>query len=107
VLSPLLANIYLNELDHLIDEKYRMVRYADDFVILATCEAEAERALVEVRGMDGLVRRRLRSILQKYQKKGGGTGRNIQDHRHWTNAYFASMGLFTMYEAHAEASQPR
>jgi hypothetical protein len=54
--------------------------------------------------MDGFVRRRLRSILRKYQKKGGGTGRNIQDHQQWTNAYFVSLGLFTMYEAHAEAS---
>jgi hypothetical protein len=45
----LLANIYLNELDHLIGEKYRMVRYADDFVILTTCEADAENALAEVR----------------------------------------------------------
>lgn len=199
VLSPLLANIYLNELDHLIGEKYRMVRYADDFVILTASEADAENALAEVRGwmashqlelhpektrivnetddpngfdflgytfkkgmrlvrkkslmamrdkirlhtrrsqgvgittvidrlnpilrgwfnyfkhvrkdelkaMDGFVRRRLRSILRKYQKKGGGTGRNSQDHQQWTNAYFASMGLFTMYEAHAEASRPR
>jgi len=49
VLSPLLANIYLNELDHLIGEKYRMVRYADDFVILTTCAAEAEQALAAVR----------------------------------------------------------
>ena len=30
VLSPLLSNIYLNNLDHLMAEKgYRMVRYAD------------------------------------------------------------------------------
>ena len=199
VLSPLLANIYLNELDHLIGEKYRMVRYADDFVILTTCEAEAEKALAEVRqwmekhhlelhpgktriinstsdpngfdflgytfkkgmrfvrkksrvamrdkirlhtrrsqgagittvieklnpilrgwfnyfkhvkkselkAMDGFVRRRLRSILRKYQKKGGGTGRNIQDHQQWTNTYFASLGLFTMVEAHAQASRSR
>jgi RNA-directed DNA polymerase len=199
VLSPLLANIYLNELDHLIGEQYRMVRYADDFVILTTSEAEAEQALITVRewmashylelhpektrivnetddpngfdflgytfkkdmrlvrkksltamrdkirlhtrrsqgvgittvidrlnpilrgwfnyfkhvkkgelkAMDGFVRRRLRSILRKYQKKGGGTGRNIQDHQQWTNAYFASLGLFTMVEAHAEASQSR
>ena len=199
VLSPLLANIYLNELDYLIGEKYRMVRYADDFVILTTCEAEAEKALAEVRqwmekhhlelhpdktrivnetddpngfdflgytfkkgmrfvrkkirmamrekirlhtrrsqgvgittvieklnpilrgwfnyfkhvkkselkAMDGFVRRRLRSILRKYQKKGGGTGRNIQDHQQWTNTHFASLGLFTMYEAHAEASRSR
>lgn len=49
VLSPLLANIYLNELDHLMGEKYSMVRYADDFVILTTSEAEAEKALTEVR----------------------------------------------------------
>ncbi len=47
--SPLLANIYLNELDHLIGEKYRIARYADDFVILTTCEAEAEKTLAEVR----------------------------------------------------------
>lgn len=199
VLSPLPANIYLNELDHLIGEKYRMVRYADDFVILTTCETDAENALTEVRAwieshqlelhpektrivnetddpngfdflgynfrkgmrlvrkkslaamrdlirlytrrsrgvgiitvierlnpilrgwfnyfkhvkknelktMDGFVRRRLRSILRKYHKKGKGTGRNINDHQQWTNAYFASMGLFTMYEAHKQASQSR
>ncbi|MGH8475654.1 MAG: group II intron maturase-specific domain-containing protein [Methylococcales bacterium] len=53
----------------------------------------------ELRAMDGFVRRRLRSILRKYQKQGGGTGRNIQDHQYWTNAYFASLGLFTMVEA--------
>jgi RNA-directed DNA polymerase len=35
VLSPLLSNIYLNPLDHLmVDKGYGMVRYADDFVIL-------------------------------------------------------------------------
>jgi RNA-directed DNA polymerase len=61
----------------------------------------------ELKAMDGFVRRRLRSILRKYQKKGGGTGRNIQDHQQWTNAFFASLGLFTMVEAHAEASRPR
>jgi len=199
VLSPLLANIYLNELDHLIGEKYCMVRYADDFIILTTSETEAEQVLTlvrewmekhqlelhpektrivnenddpngfdflgynfkkgmrlvrkkslnamrdkirlytrrsqgvgittvieklnpilrgwfnyfkhvkknELRAMDGFVRRRLRSILRKYHKKGTGTGRNINDHQHWTNAYFASVGLFTMVEAHAEASRPR
>jgi len=49
VLSPLLANIYLNELDHLIGDRYRLVRYADDFVILAASEAEADAALTEVK----------------------------------------------------------
>ena len=50
VLSPLLSNIYLNPLDHLMAEKgYEMVRYADDFVVLCKSKQEAERALEEVR----------------------------------------------------------
>ncbi len=50
VISPLLSNIYLNPLDHLMAEKgYRMVRYADDFVILCRSEKEAQAALEEVR----------------------------------------------------------
>jgi RNA-directed DNA polymerase len=44
VLSPLLSNIYLDPLDHLLAAKgFEMVRYADDFVILChTAEAAAE-----------------------------------------------------------------
>jgi len=50
VVSPLLANIYLNPLDHLVaDAGYRMVRYADDFVILCRTQEDAERALELVR----------------------------------------------------------
>jgi RNA-directed DNA polymerase len=46
VLSPLLANIYLNPLDHLLAESgFAVVRYADDFVILCRTREEAERAL--------------------------------------------------------------
>jgi RNA-directed DNA polymerase len=46
VLSPLLANIYLNPLDHLLDEAgFAMVRYADDFVILCRSREDADRAL--------------------------------------------------------------
>jgi RNA-directed DNA polymerase len=49
VLSPLLSNIYLNPLDHLMAKKgYEMVRYADDFVILCRSQAEAEQAMAEV-----------------------------------------------------------
>ena len=41
VISPLLANIYLNGLDHRMSENgYQMVRYADDFVIL--CESKEQ-----------------------------------------------------------------
>ncbi len=50
VLSPLLSNIYLNPLDHLMAGKgYEMVRYADDFVILCRTKENAEAALAEVK----------------------------------------------------------
>ena len=50
VVSPLLANIYLHPLDRLIAESgLRMVRYADDFVILSRSQTEAEDALQKVR----------------------------------------------------------
>lgn len=49
VISPLLANIYLNPLDHLMAESgCEMVRYADDFVILCRSREAAEAALVHV-----------------------------------------------------------
>ena len=51
VLSPLLSNIYLNPLDHLMAQSgVNMVRYADDFVILCRTEAEALQALALVQG---------------------------------------------------------
>jgi RNA-directed DNA polymerase len=50
VISPLLANIYLNPLDHRVAEAgFAMVRYADDFVILCRTREDAERALTVVR----------------------------------------------------------
>lgn len=49
-ISPLLANLYLHPLDVLMSERgYRMVRYADDFVVLAQTADEAQRALTEIR----------------------------------------------------------
>jgi len=50
VISPLLANVYLNPLDHqMAAAGWEMVRYADDFVILCRREAEAQNALAAVR----------------------------------------------------------
>jgi RNA-directed DNA polymerase len=50
VISPLLANLYLNPLDHLLAEAgYAMVRYADDFVILCRSREEADQALAKVK----------------------------------------------------------
>lgn len=49
VVSPLLSNIYLDPLDHLMAERgYEMVRYADDFVVMCRSPQEAADALAEV-----------------------------------------------------------
>jgi RNA-directed DNA polymerase len=199
VLSPLLANLYLHPLDLLMEQGgFRMVRYADDFVILCASEAEAEAALRQVtawvtgngltlhpdktkvcdseqpgqgfdflgyrfeagmrfvrakslrafkdklrartirsrgdslrqivedinpmlrgwfgyfkharprlfRRLDGFIRRRLRAILRKQERRPG-RGRSEADHRKWTNAFFAGVGLFTLQAAHATARHSR
>lgn len=49
VLSPLLSNLYLNDLDHqLARAGFEMTRYADDLVIQCRSRDEAERALAMV-----------------------------------------------------------
>lgn len=199
VLSPLLANAYLHPLDVLMErEGYRMVRYADDFVVLCRSAEGAARALATVRAwvqdnglslhpdkthvgdcrvagegfeflgyrfeagrrwvrrksllafreriraqtrrtagkaieqiveklnpmlrgwfeyfkhaypttfpsLDGWIRRRLRAILRKQEKRPG-MGRCLADHKRWPNAYFAGLGLFTLTAAHALASRSR
>lgn len=199
VISPLLANLYLHPLDEIMLRLgYRMVRYADDFVILCECAEQAHRALEEVKAwveengltlhpdkthigdcreegqgfeflgyrfeagkrwvrkkslqgfkdkirkktsrtrgdsltriiadltpmirgwygyfkhacrweypkLDGFIRRRLRAILRKQEKRPG-FGRCHADQRRWPNAYFAELGLFTMTEARMLASQSR
>ncbi len=199
VISPLLANIYLHPLDLQMEQGgYRMVRYADDFVIQCRTEEEARAALryVEawvaanglrlhpdktrvgdsrqpgqgfdflgyrfeagrrlvrkkslkalkdkvrartirsrgdsleriiadlnptIRGwfgyfkhatpalfgaIDGFVRRRLRAILRK-QNKRPGIGRCKADHRQWPNTFFAERGLFTLRTALQQARHPR
>lgn len=46
VISPLLSNLYLNPLDHLMAQQgIEMVRYADDFVLLCRTREQAVRAL--------------------------------------------------------------
>lgn len=196
VISPLLANSYLHGLDCRMRERgYRMVRYADDFVVLCRTAEEAQAALdmvqawveenelslnadkthvgdcrirgqgfdflgyrfeagrrwvrrkslqalrdriraktkrtrgdssrciiaelnpllkgwfgyfkhahpMHLRGVDGFIRRRLRALLRKQQKRPG-FGRCHADQVRWPNAFFAELGLFTMAEAHALAS---
>ena len=52
------------------------------------------------RKVDGFARRRLRSILRKFNKRSKGTGRCLNDHMRWPNKYFQSRGLFTLESAH-------
>lgn len=48
-LSPLLANIILNELDHELERRgHRFVRYADDMVILCKSKASAKQTLEHI-----------------------------------------------------------
>ncbi|RJG21102.1 group II intron reverse transcriptase/maturase [Massilia cavernae] len=199
VISPLLANVYLHDLDQeMANAGYKMVRYADDFVVLCESQEQAQAALARVtewvqvhqltlhpdkthngncmeRGqgfdflgyrfeaghrnirrksinafrdkvraltrrncgqslkylvdrlnpmlkgwlgyfkhakggifanLDGFVRRRLRSILCKHNKLGY-YHRSKAISQRWPKTYFANLGLFTLYEARAAASQPR
>ena len=53
VISPLLANIYLHPLDELMAAHgYRMVRYADDFVVMCRRRSQAEEALRRIQQVD-------------------------------------------------------
>ena len=54
VISPLLANLYLNPLDHeMVQRGWEMVRYADDLVVLCRSREEAEQALTYLRQWSG------------------------------------------------------
>jgi RNA-directed DNA polymerase len=53
-ISPLLSNVYLNPLDHLMAQQgFQMVRYADDFVIMCRDPEDAARALALVQEWTG------------------------------------------------------
>lgn len=199
VISPLLANIYLHPLDEVMRRHgYRMVRYADDFVVLCQSREEAEAALAGIRQwvadnglrlspakthlgdcrnpgegfdflgyrfeagkrwvrkksfnrfkdrirektrrtggqslacviadlnpllrgwfgyfkhahpytftrLDGMIRRRLRAILRKQEKRPG-LGICRKDHQRWPNAFFAKAGLLVLETAWLEARHSR
>ena len=76
VISPLLANIYLDPLDRLMaGHGYAMVRYADDFVILTKSRADAEAALARVTEWvvaNGLTLHPDKTRIANCRKKGNG-----------------------------------
>lgn len=56
--------------------------------------------------IDQLIRRRLRAMLRKQQKRPG-LGQCYSDHRRWPNAFFADRGLFTLVTAYNQARHSR
>lgn len=75
VISPLLSNIYLNPLDHLMARcGVEMVRYADDFVLLCRTRDEAEEALEQVKrwvGEQGLTLHPDKTCIVDVREPGG------------------------------------
>jgi RNA-directed DNA polymerase len=66
-LSPLLANVLLDELDHELEARgHRFVRYADDFVILCTSPRAGRRILERVRCF---LQKRLKLIVNEAKSK--------------------------------------
>lgn len=56
VISPLLANIYLNPLDHsMAAEGWEMTRYADDFIVQCRSQAEAQTVMEQLKAWAGAV----------------------------------------------------
>ncbi len=50
VISPLLANLYLDEFDDILQqENFKLIRYADDFVVLCKSKNQAKKALERVK----------------------------------------------------------
>jgi RNA-directed DNA polymerase len=88
VLSPLLSNIYLDRLDHLVAQSgFEMVRYADDFVILCHTPEEACQALELVQtwvNANGLTLHPTKTKVVDARIEGFDfLGYHFRDTRHW------------------------
>ncbi len=75
VISPLLANVYLNDLDHDVARRgWEMVRYADDFVILCRDEAEAQSVMEHLKAWTEAVGLTLHPTKTRVVNHGKGEG---------------------------------
>ena len=92
VVSPLLANLYLDPLDHAVAAAgYEMVRYADDFVILCRTAEDAQQALALVQRWTAAAGLRLhptKTHLVDMQQPGGFDflGYHFERDRRWPRA---------------------
>jgi RNA-directed DNA polymerase len=90
VISPLLSNLYLDPLDHLMAARgFEMTRYADDFVVQCRSEAEAREALEAVEAwaaQAGLTLHPDKTRIAEATRKGGGfdfLGYHFEAGRRW------------------------
>jgi len=66
-LSPLLANIMLDDLDHELERRgHRFARYADDFIIVVKSKRAAERVL---RSIGGYIETKLKLVVNEAKTK--------------------------------------
>jgi RNA-directed DNA polymerase len=92
VISPLLANIYLDPLDHLmIQQGWKMVRYADDFVVLCQNAEQAQAALHTVQQwmeQAGLTLHPTKTRIVDASQRGGFDflGYHFEHGKHWPRA---------------------
>lgn len=90
VLSPLLSNVYLDPLDHLlVQHGFEMVRYADDFVILCRTASESQQALrlvVDWTQQNGLTLHPTKTQVVEVNDSGFDfLGYHFFDTRHWVS----------------------
>jgi RNA-directed DNA polymerase len=90
VLSPLLSNVYLDPLDHLLAEAgYEMVRYADDFVVLCRTAEDASGALELIRrwvAEEGLTLHPTKTQVVDVRREGFDfLGYHFRGTRHWVS----------------------
>lgn len=75
VISPLLSNIYLDPLDHRMERLgFKMVRYADDFVVMCRTQREAQSALKAIQEWtqaEGLALHPEKTCLVDARQRGG------------------------------------
>ncbi|TVP81890.1 MAG: group II intron reverse transcriptase/maturase [Puniceicoccaceae bacterium] len=66
-LSPLLANIMLDDLDHELERRgHRFARYADDFIIVVKSKRAAERVM---RSISGYIETKLKLVVNQAKTK--------------------------------------
>lgn len=89
VISPLLANLYLNDLDHHMAERgYSMIRYADDFIIVCNEASQLDQARKEIDqwcNNHGLTLHPEKTRQTEVTKRAGidYLGYHFRSHRHW------------------------